>query len=126
MLFEEMKAKEMTREKKKARLKDLPREISDSFFNGYLMSESFGNLLKNTIDMFLNENLDITHSFYLYRTALILVLTELNKFEFHISKETWDKTQHFSKTKQRMNIAIGEVTDDGIDIVVNFVGEDED
>jgi len=126
MLFEEMKSKAMTREKKKARLKDLPREISDSFFNAYSMSESFSNALRKTIDMFLDENLDITHSFYLYRTALILILTELDSLKFHVSKETWDKTQRLSEEKQRMRVAIGDITDDGIDIIVSLVGEDED
>ena len=126
MLFEEMKVKAMTREKKKARLKDLPREISDSFFNGYLMSESFSDALRKTIDMFLDENLDITHSFYLYRTALLLILSHLGSYEFHVSKEAWEKTQSLSDIKQRMNIAIGKVTDDGIDIVVTFVDRDAD
>ena len=60
MLFEEMKAKAMTKEKKKARLKDLPREISDSFFNAYSMSDDFSKAFRKTIDMLLDENLDIT------------------------------------------------------------------
>ncbi len=126
MLFEEMKVKAMTREKKKARLKDMPREISDSFFNAYSMSESFSVLLRKTFDVFLDENLDITHSFYLYRTALILILTELGDYEFHVSKKAWDKVQTLSKTKQRMRVAIGDVTDDGVNIFVSLVGEDED
>ena len=126
MLFEEMKAKAMTKAKKKARLKDLPREISDTFYDGYSRSESFSNILRKTIDMFLDENLDITHSFYLYRTALILILSELDNYSFHVSKEAYEKTLVFDKKKQRMNVAIGKATDDGIDVVVNFVGEDED
>jgi len=126
MLFEEMKAKAMTKEKKKARLKDLPREISDSFFNAYSMSDDFSKAFRKTIDMLLDENLDITHSFYLYRTALLLILTELDSLRFHVSKEAWNKTQRLSDTKQRMNVAIGGVTEDGVDIVVNLVGKDED
>ena len=126
MLFEEMGTKAMTKKKREARLKDLPRNISDSFYDGYSRSESFSNVLRETIDMFLDENLDILHSFYLYRTALLLVLTEFGDYKFHVSKKAWDETQVLSEIKQRMNIAVGNVTDDGVDLVVSFVGKDAD